>query len=151
MAKKRKIKVWNEVITFIDEVIQNSEKLTRRSIEEKLHLSRGMISRWVKGNGSPTLDKILNILNVMDIEMTLEFKGDVETKILDSKLLESNAILDSKLLQQKMAKKLYKELEGSRAKLMAEILFSDDVSLEDKKRIHRMLNYLIVTEEMKKE
>ena len=82
MAKKRKIKVWNEVITFIDEVIQNSEKLTRRSIEEKLHLSRGMISRCVKGNGSPTLDKILNILNVMDIEMTLEFKGDVETKIL---------------------------------------------------------------------
>lgn len=157
MVEKRTIKTVVEIIEYITEVAKE-KNITISSLEDSAYISQGLISRWRKGNGnvSPSMLNLISIFDSLGIEMTLELKDDT-SKLKDDKSNEKcpkfldhvDVIFDSELLEQKIKEKLNYELEGDTAKLLKEVLFSDNITLEDKKKIHKMLEILIVTEEMK--
>ena len=150
MVEKRTVKTVDDILQYIDEIIKK-QGISRATVEEKTYTSAGIISRWIKGKSMPGMDRILDILNFMHIEMTLQF--DSENKVEDKKcpkfLDHADVILDSELLEQKIKERLNYNLEGETAKLLKDVLFSNNITLEDKKKIHKMLEILIVAEEMK--
>lgn len=150
MAEKRTVKTVSDVLQYIDEIIK-SQGISRATVEEKTYASAGIISRWIKGTSMPGMDRILDILNFMNIEMTLQFdnEGETENKKCPKFLDHADVILDSELLEQKIKERLNYKLEGETAKLLKDVLFSNNITLEDKKEINKMLEIRIVAEEMK--
>lgn len=141
---ERTIKNIKDIINYIEEVAKQ-QGVKRAELEKKCSLSQGMISRWKSEKYGPSIEKLMKIFKVLNIRVNLD--SDIEESLLCP---DQTVILESELLEQKIQDHLLKEeLDSDTSKLISKILFSKSVTLRDKKKISKTLNYLVMLEEMR--